>query len=185
MCFWGEYFNFPELPKVEKITILIYKDKGKVRRQRKPVGRIKISVASVQSRREVEKWYPVEKSSRRESPSIRLKCQFQSIDVLPLRDYEQLLKYLTDNYRSRQIIFGQIDREIDIQLDRQIDRQIEREKERKRERERERERKRERERERQIDRQIDYEQFFTKKKLKNGHFISKNIFVLNRGYNKS
>jgi len=99
MCFWGEYFNFPELPKVEKITILIYKDKGKVRRQRKPVGRIKISVASVQSRREVEKWYPVEKSSRRESPSIRLKCQFQSIDVLPLRDYEQLLKYLTDNYR--------------------------------------------------------------------------------------
>ena len=25
MCFWGEYFHFPELPKVEKITILIYK----------------------------------------------------------------------------------------------------------------------------------------------------------------
>ncbi len=49
---------------MEKITILIYKDKGRVRRQRKPVGRIKISVASVLSRREVEKWYPVEKASR-------------------------------------------------------------------------------------------------------------------------
>ena len=100
MCFWGEYFNFPDLPKVEKITILIYKDKGKVRRQRKPVGRVKICVASVLSRREVEKWYPVEKSSRRESPSIRLKCQFQSIDVLPLQDYEELLKFLTDDYKS-------------------------------------------------------------------------------------
>ena len=30
MCFWGEYFSFPELPKVDKITLLIYKDKGKV-----------------------------------------------------------------------------------------------------------------------------------------------------------
>ena len=48
----------------------------------------------------MEKWYPVEKSSRRESPSIRLKAQFQSIDILPLRDYEELLKLLTDDYRT-------------------------------------------------------------------------------------
>ena len=93
MCFWGEYFNFVELPRVDRLTILIYKDKGgKVgRRQRKPVGRVKICVSSVLSRREVEKWYPVEKSSRRECPSLRLKCQFQSIDILPLRAYEPLL----------------------------------------------------------------------------------------------
>jgi len=100
MCFWGEYFAFSELPKkAEKITILIFKDKGRTRKQRKPVGRVKICVSSILSRREVEKWYTVEKSSRRETPSIRLKCQFQSIDILPLREYEQLTKYLKDDYK--------------------------------------------------------------------------------------
>jgi len=100
MCFWGEYFSFSDLPKsVEKITILIYKDKGRARRQRKPVGRVKICVSSILSRREVEKWYTVEKSARRENPSIRLKCQFQSIDILPLREYESLIKYLKDDYK--------------------------------------------------------------------------------------
>ena len=42
----------------------------------------------------------MEKSSRRESPSIRLKCQFQSVDILPLRDYEDLLYFLKDEYKS-------------------------------------------------------------------------------------
>ena len=100
MCFWGEHFTFTELPKkVEKISILIYKDRG-IRRRRNPVGRVKICVSSIQSRREVEKWYPLEKSSRRETPSIRLKCQFQSIDILPLREYEELRKFLRDDYKS-------------------------------------------------------------------------------------
>lgn len=101
MCFWGEYFGFLSLPKkAEKVTILIYKDKGRTRTKRKPVGRVKICVSSIQSRREVEKWYPVEKSSRRESPSIRLKAQYQSVDILPLRDYDLLTKYLNDEYKA-------------------------------------------------------------------------------------
>ena len=101
MCFWGEYFGFLCLPKkAEKVTILIYKDKGRTRKQRKPVGRVKICVSSIQSRREVEKWYPVEKSNRRESPSIRLKAQYQSIDILPLREYDLLTKYLNDEYKA-------------------------------------------------------------------------------------
>ena len=46
-----------------------------------------------------EKWHPVEKSSRRECPSVRLKCQYQSVDILPLRDYEEFLYYLkVSNY---------------------------------------------------------------------------------------
>ena len=101
MCFWGEYFGFLSLPKkAEKVTILIYKDMGRTRTKRKPVGRVKICVSSIQSRREVEKWYPVEKSSRRESPSIRLKAQYQSVDILPLRDYDLLTKYLNDEYNA-------------------------------------------------------------------------------------
>ena len=41
-----------------------------------------------------EKWHQVEKGSRRESPSVRLKCQYESVDILPLRDYEEFLYYL-------------------------------------------------------------------------------------------
>jgi len=100
-CFWGEYFGFLSLPKkAEKVTILIYKDKGRARTKRKPVGRVKICVSSIQSRREVEKWYPVEKTNRRESPSIRLKAQYQSIDILPIREYDLLTKYLNDEYKA-------------------------------------------------------------------------------------
>ncbi len=47
-----------------------------------------------------EKWYPVEKSSRRESPSLRLRCQYQSVEILPLRDYENLLYFLKDEYKT-------------------------------------------------------------------------------------
>ena len=47
-----------------------------------------------------EKWHTVEKSSRRESPSIRLRCQFQSVDILPLRDYEDLSYFLKDEYKA-------------------------------------------------------------------------------------
>ena len=47
-----------------------------------------------------DKWYPVEKSSRRDSPSIRLRCQFSSVDILPLRDYEEFLYFLRDEYKA-------------------------------------------------------------------------------------
>ena len=48
----------------------------------------------------MEKWYPVEKTNRRESPSIRLKAQYQSIDILPIREYDLLTKYLNDEYKA-------------------------------------------------------------------------------------
>ncbi len=47
-----------------------------------------------------EKWHPVEKSSRGECPSLRVKCQFQSVDVLPLREYEGLVYFLKDEYKQ-------------------------------------------------------------------------------------
>ena len=47
-----------------------------------------------------DKWYAVEKSSRRDSPSIRLRCQFSSVDILPLRDYEEFLYFLRDEYKA-------------------------------------------------------------------------------------
>ena len=74
-CMWCESFNFADLPyNTDKMTLLVHKDKGsgqKSRKPKKPVGRVKISMASVTSRYVQDKWYPVEKSNRRESPSIR------------------------------------------------------------------------------------------------------------------
>ena len=101
---WCESFNFADLPfNTDKVTLLVHKDKGSSQRRnkpKKPVGRVKISVASVTSRYVQDKWYPVEKSNRRESPSIRLRAQFQSIDILPLRDYEGFLYFLKDEYKD-------------------------------------------------------------------------------------
>ena len=80
-CFWGEQFEFKDLPPTNKVSLLIYKDKGTSSRNKpkKPVGRVKISMCSIQSRYIQDKWYIVEKSSRRESPSLRLRCQYQVI----------------------------------------------------------------------------------------------------------
>ena len=83
MCFWGEHFEFRDLPHTDRISLLIHKDKGgsnnngsggggnsnvgvgagvgnsgvgdHARRRRrkkakKPVGRVRISIQSVQSR---------------------------------------------------------------------------------------------------------------------------------------
>jgi len=60
-CFWGENFEFKDLPRTERISLLIHKDKGgaagmqanavkRAKKTKKPVGRVRISVSSVQSR---------------------------------------------------------------------------------------------------------------------------------------
>ena len=107
-CFWGEQFEFKDLPQnAEKIGILIHKEKSssassgnKRKKPKKPVGRVKISITSVKSRYIQDKWYTVEKSSRRDSPSIRLRAQFSSVDILPLREYEEFLYFLRDEYKD-------------------------------------------------------------------------------------
>jgi len=109
-CMWCESFSFADLPQTtEKITLLVHKDKGgqsnaatvnSRKKPKKPVGRVKISVGSVTSRYVQDKWYQVEKSNRRETPSIRLRAQYQSIDILPLRDYEEFLYFLKAEYKN-------------------------------------------------------------------------------------
>ena len=61
-CFWGEQFEFKDLPQnADKIGLLIHKEKssastsitgggGKRKKAKKPVGRVKISIQSVKSR---------------------------------------------------------------------------------------------------------------------------------------
>ena len=63
MCFWGEHFEFKDLPpRTERVSLLIHKDKGgngggstsggnnSRKKPKKPVGRVRIAIPSVQSR---------------------------------------------------------------------------------------------------------------------------------------
>jgi hypothetical protein len=59
---------------------------------------VKIPVNSVNSRYLIEKWYPVIPDSTsgsgkdKECPSMRVKCKYQSVDILPVRCYKPFLQ---------------------------------------------------------------------------------------------
>jgi RAS protein activator-like 2 len=68
------------------------------------IGRVKIPVNSVNSRYLIEKWYPVVADSNsqtgkdKECPSMRVKCKYQSVDILPVRCYKSFLQYIKTEY---------------------------------------------------------------------------------------
>jgi hypothetical protein len=57
-------------------------------------GTVSIPVHSITSRFLIEKWYPVvsEKGSSKDPPSLRIKCKYQTVDILPLEVYEEFLE---------------------------------------------------------------------------------------------
>lgn len=64
MCFWGEHFEFKDLPRTDRLSLLIHKDKSsssgasgliagaatRRKKPKKPVGRVRIPAAAIQSR---------------------------------------------------------------------------------------------------------------------------------------
>jgi RAS protein activator-like 2 len=58
------------------------------------VGSVSIPVHDVTSRYLTEKWYPVlsEKGIAKDPPSLRVKCRFQSVDILPVQVYQEFLQ---------------------------------------------------------------------------------------------
>lgn len=61
-----------------------------------------IPVQNVTSRYLTEKWYPVisEKGSLKDPPALRVKCRFQSVDILPVQVYQDFLEFLKSDYRA-------------------------------------------------------------------------------------
>lgn len=59
-----------------------------------PAGTVTIPVNTITSRFLIEKWYPVvsEKGSSKDPPSLRIKCKYQTVDILPLEVYEEFLE---------------------------------------------------------------------------------------------
>ncbi|XP_062904300.1 ras/Rap GTPase-activating protein SynGAP-like isoform X5 [Mobula hypostoma] len=103
--FWGEHFEFNNLPSVRNIRIHLYKDTDKKKKKDKSnyVGLVNIPISSVASRQFVEQWYPVSQpsSSRGKAggPTIRIKSRYQTMNILPMELYKEFAEYVTNNYK--------------------------------------------------------------------------------------
>ncbi|XP_020283148.1 ras GTPase-activating protein nGAP isoform X1 [Pseudomyrmex gracilis] len=104
LCFWGEHFDFHHLPSVNTIQVNLYReaDRKKKRDKNGLIGSVSIPVHNVTSRYLTEKWYPVvgDKGPLKEPPALRVKCRFQSVDILPVQVYQEFLEYLKTDYAS-------------------------------------------------------------------------------------
>ncbi|XP_066596014.1 ras GTPase-activating protein raskol isoform X2 [Prorops nasuta] len=104
LCFWGEHFDFHHLPSVNTIQVNLYReaDRKKKRDKNVLIGSVSIPVHNVTSRYLTEKWYSVvgDKGPLKEPPALRVKCRFQSVDILPVQVYSEFLEYLKTDYAS-------------------------------------------------------------------------------------
>uniref|UniRef100_A0A8D0AAE1 DAB2 interacting protein b n=1 Tax=Sander lucioperca TaxID=283035 RepID=A0A8D0AAE1_SANLU len=102
--FWGEHFEFNNLPAVKSITAHLYKDTDKKKKKDKNnyIGLVNIPVAAVTGRQFVEKWYPVSlpnpPKGKTSGPMIRIKARYQSMNILPMEMYKEFAEYTTNNY---------------------------------------------------------------------------------------
>ncbi|KAM4532652.1 DAB2 interacting protein b isoform 3-T3 [Fundulus diaphanus] len=102
--FWGEHFEFSNLPAVRSITAHLYKDTDKKKKKDKNnyIGLVSIPVAAVTGRQFVEKWYPVSTPTppkgKTPGPMIRIKTRYQSMNILPMEMYKEFAEYTTNNY---------------------------------------------------------------------------------------
>ncbi|XP_040914767.1 DAB2 interacting protein b isoform X5 [Toxotes jaculatrix] len=102
--FWGEHFEFNNLPAIKSITAHLYKDTDKKKKKDKNnyIGLVNIPVAAVTGRQFMEKWYPVSTPNppkgKASGPMIRIKARYQSMNILPMEMYKEFAEYTTNNY---------------------------------------------------------------------------------------
>ncbi|XP_060126239.1 disabled homolog 2-interacting protein isoform X3 [Zootoca vivipara] len=102
--FWGEHFEFNNLPSLRGITVHLYKETDKKKKKDKTnfVGLVSIPAGSVTGRQFVEKWYPVvtpnPSKGKSGGPMIRIKSRYQSMSILPMEMYKEFAEYITNNY---------------------------------------------------------------------------------------
>uniref|UniRef100_A0A8C6TQK5 DAB2 interacting protein b n=1 Tax=Neogobius melanostomus TaxID=47308 RepID=A0A8C6TQK5_9GOBI len=86
--FWGEHFEFNNLPAVKNITAHLYKDTDKKKKKDKNnyIGLVSIPVATVTGRQ------------FNSGPMIRIKARYQTMNILPMEMYKEFAEYTTNNY---------------------------------------------------------------------------------------
>uniref|UniRef100_A0A1A9W174 Uncharacterized protein n=1 Tax=Glossina brevipalpis TaxID=37001 RepID=A0A1A9W174_9MUSC len=110
LLFWGEYFDFPDIPEINVITVNVFREVEKKKKRDKHmfVGSVKIPIHEVTTRLFSEDWYQIlsekndslNRNGKDVIPTLRIKCRFQSIDILPIQVYADFLTYLKDNYKK-------------------------------------------------------------------------------------
>ncbi|KAL4218593.1 DAB2 interacting protein [Mactra antiquata] len=110
MLFWGEQFEFNNLPPVEFLIVNLYKEGEKKKKKERSInmliGYAKIPVADISNRQYVERWFSTSsgtvgkggKEIKTDLPLIRLKVRHQTVQILPVELYKDLSKYLKENY---------------------------------------------------------------------------------------
>uniref|UniRef100_A0A673HSJ3 Synaptic Ras GTPase activating protein 1a n=1 Tax=Sinocyclocheilus rhinocerous TaxID=307959 RepID=A0A673HSJ3_9TELE len=111
--FWGEHFEFNNLPAIRSLRLHLYKETDKKRRKEKStyLGLVTIPIPSITGRHFVEQWYPVIQpsvlakgggvgSGKIINASLRLKCRYQTMSILPMELYKEFAEYVTNNYRT-------------------------------------------------------------------------------------
>ncbi|KAL4629577.1 ras/Rap GTPase-activating protein SynGAP-like isoform X3 [Arapaima gigas] len=111
--FWGEHFEFNNLPPIRSLRLHLYKETDKKRRKEKStyIGLVSIPISSITGRQFVEQWYPVIQPSvlakgggvgggKVINASVRLKARYQTMSILPMELYKEFAEYVTNNYRT-------------------------------------------------------------------------------------
>ncbi|XP_077599893.1 ras/Rap GTPase-activating protein SynGAP isoform X2 [Stigmatopora nigra] len=111
--FWGEHFEFNNLPTIRSLRFHLYKETDKKRRKEKStyIGLVSIPISSITGRQFVEQWYPVIQSSvlaksggvgsgKIINASLRVKSRYQTMNILPMELYKEFAEYITNNYRT-------------------------------------------------------------------------------------
>ncbi|XP_072347038.1 disabled homolog 2-interacting protein-like isoform X2 [Scyliorhinus torazame] len=102
--FWGEHFEFSNLPPTKEVTLHLFRDDDKKRKEMSALGSVTIPLAGVMGRQLVEKWHslnvpPVNKA-KAAAPTIRIRLRYQNIKVLPMIHYKEFAEYLICNYAT-------------------------------------------------------------------------------------
>ncbi|XP_049295254.1 ras GTPase-activating protein raskol isoform X1 [Anopheles funestus] len=111
LLFWGEFFDFPDVPGANTITVNVFReaDKKKKRDKHVLVGSVVIPIEKVTARTFTEDWYQIvmdkqdniiKSTSKEPIPTLRIKCRYQSIDILPLVAYKDFQDFLKENYKK-------------------------------------------------------------------------------------
>ncbi|CAL1545446.1 unnamed protein product [Lymnaea stagnalis] len=110
MLFWGEHFEFKNLPLVDIITVNLFREADKKKKKDKDtlVGYINLSLSEIENRQLFEKWLTCRsgtvgkagKETKSELPIIRLKARRQTVNILPLDAYQSFIQYLTSDYKQ-------------------------------------------------------------------------------------
>uniref|UniRef100_A0A915A6L5 Ras GTPase-activating protein gap-2 n=1 Tax=Parascaris univalens TaxID=6257 RepID=A0A915A6L5_PARUN len=113
ICFWGEHFDYSPIPKVDDLCINLYRDADPKKKKDRStlIGYVQIKIDQLTARHPVERWYTVTASSdgsklpglgkdKGEAAAIRIKARYQSVDILPMYMYDELLRFVRLRYLS-------------------------------------------------------------------------------------